>query len=567
MWGAMVLLVAYVLPNHYSPWSSVHQELGALLALGPIMVWASFHARWVPLLTVVAVALSFSPLLQLLNGQLYFSSDGWMAWLYLVGFAIAVSAGACYAADEKGADAPSFSPLIWLWTAVILAALVSVNIQLHQWLSLGDRGIYIAELPPAYRPFGNLAQPNQLATLLLFGLMGVLFLWERQHLRGKLGLLAALTLVSGLVMTGSRSVLLTLVWLLPAYGLMRRRCHLRTTPTAIVCLVGFYALLSFSWPSINNALLLPSDANTAVERMTAPGIRTVFWRAMADAIGQAPWLGYGWGQIGSAQVLTTLSYPPTYSSFDSAHNLFLDMALWAGLPVALGLAVVVLLWFGWQVYRCRDPSSFAVLAAVGVVFSHAMVEFPLSYAYFLLPVGFWMGCLSAVAPTKFDVVHPKLPRAILRSLSLGLGSGALALSVGVIAEYFPFEADWALMRYQHARIGNLEVTQPPEAIVLTSLREFLRFSRTDAKSGMSAQDLEWMRRVSERYPYAAPMYKYALAQALNGRTAGYQLTLRRLCSMQTVASCESAKQDWAELTQYRFPQLAATPFPAVVRLP
>ena len=70
-----------------------------------------------------------------------------------------------------------------------------------------------------------------------------------------------------------------------------------------------------------------------------------------------------------------------------------------------------------------------------------------------------------------------------------------------------------------------------------------------------------MRRVSERYAYASPMFRYALAQALNADSQGAQLTLRRLCHMQTPGACTSAKQQWTELQQDRWPQLASTPFP------
>lgn len=566
LWMGGVLCLAYLLPNHYSPWLSVHQELGAAIAFAPLLIWACVRFSAIPSLAIGAAALSMVPLLQLATGQLYFAADGWIAAMYLMGFAHAVLAGACCVEQFDRSKGSALTVLVTPWMGLLLAALVSVGIAIYQWLMLGDRGIYVAEMPPNGRPFGNLAQPNQLATLLLLGVAGVLFLWEAGKLHAATALAAALMLVFGLVLTGSRSVVLTLVWLVPAYGLMRRRCHLRTTPAAVAAVIAFYVLVSVSWSSLNNLLLLASDVNTAVDRMGDPGIRKVFWQSMLDAIGRAPWAGYGWGQIGVAQTATALDYPATHSFFDSAHNVFLDLALWNGLPLALLVTVGLLLWLVWQVRQCRDPLSFAVLVAVGAVLSHAMVEYPLSYAYFLLPVGLWMGALSAAHPSAFDRIRFVSPSTISHGLVATVGVGMLSLCVIVAGEYFPFEADWRLMRFQEARIGNLEHTESPPATILTNLRAFMQFSRTEAKPGMSVSDLEGMRKVSERYAYASSMYRYALAQALNQQTEGAQQTLRKLCQMQTPAACLSARQDWNELTRNRYPQLMDAPFPEIIAL-
>ena len=566
-WAAVMLGLCYLLPNHYSPWLSVHQEMFAALAIFPLVIWSALRFRNVPGLAIAALALSLVPLTQLLVGKVSWASDASMPFLYLIGFALCLMAGTrlCDVSNDDASSSAAFSaaPLVAPWSGIVFAALVSVGIQVYQWLLLGNGGIYVAELPPGARPFANLAQPNQLATLLLLGAAGVLFFWECGKLRSAPALVAASALVFGLVMTGSRSVLLTLVWLIPAYFLMRRRCELLTTPLAVVFLVGLYLLLAATWGSINEALLLGGDVNTAVDRMATPGIRSVFWSSMADAVSQMPWAGYGWGQIGTAQTITTLDYPPVYSFFDSSHNLLLDLALFSGLPIALAIAGVLVAWFCWQIYNCRDAASFAILAAVCMVFSHALVEYPLYYAYFLLPVGLLMGALCTAHPSRVDLRLRTLPLRIVRPVVLVLSAVALALSVWVVVEYFPMEDDWRLMNFQEARIGNIEVTQPPPALVLTGLRDFLRFSRTVAKPGISPQDLDWMRRVSERYAYASPMFRYALAQALNLDSQGAQLTLRRLCHMQTPGACKSAKQHWVELTQDRWLQLATTPFPDI----
>lgn len=559
--AGLVLCLAYLLPNHYSPWLSFHQELVAAIAFSPLLAWATIRTSAVPAIAYGAGVLAFVPLLQMAVGQLYFATDGWMSCLYLMGFALSAHAGAQQGFSPLQGRSSSPSPVEVIWTAMLFAALISSGLALHQWLTPTYRGIYIVEIPPESRPFGNLAQPNQLATLLLLGIAGLVYLWEASRLRKTYAMAALFLLLWAVVMTGSRSVLLALLWFVPAYALMRKRCHLRTKPVAVIFAVVFYFAMTWLWPILDDVLLLNTvGINTALERMGTPGIRMVIWQSMMDAISRAPWFGYGWGQVSIAQLAVTLDYPPTHLVLESSHNLLLDLALWNGLPIATLVAIGLAFWFLYQLRACVDPMRWVTLMGVGMVFNHAMVEYPLSYAYFLLPVGFFMGALSSTHGNTLSSARLS-GRLLARGVLMATGTFTAGLTVAVVVEYFPMEADWSLMRYQEARIGNIEVTEPPAALVLTGLRDFLKFSRSEAQSGMSDEVLETMRRSSERFAYAAPMFKYALAQALNHRSEDAAITLQKLCSMQPRSVCMSAKKEWYDLARNRHPQLLQVDFP------
>lgn len=322
--------------------------------------------------------------------------------------------------------------------------------------------------------------------------------------------------------------------------------------------------MTWLWPILDDVLLLSTGVSTALERMGTPGIRRVIWWSMLDAVGGAPWIGYGWGQISIAQLAVTLDHPHTHLLLESSHNLFLDLALWSGLPIAIVVIAGLAWWFVHQIQACNDPHRWATLVGVAMVFNHAMVEYPLSYAYFLLPIGFFMGALSASeqVPSRWSCWKRPRPR-ILRGVLIGVGVFVGSLTISVAIEYFPIEADWSLMRFQEARIGSLAVTEPPPAVLLTSLQEFLRFSRSQARRNMSDDALETMRRNSERFAYAAPMFKYAVAQALNHQAAGAVTTLKKLCSMQPASVCRSAKNQWEVLTKNSYPELAQINFPEI----
>src|SRR5690606_5411810 len=80
------------------------------------------------------------------------------------------------------------------------------------------------------------------------------------------------------------------------------------------------------------------------------------------------------------------------------------------------------------------------------------------------------------------------------------------------------------------RIGDLKAKQAaPDVLLLTQLREFLRFARTPAAEGMGDEQLDWMRKVAHRYPYPPSLFRYSLALALNGRAqqASDQLVVLR----------------------------------------
>ena len=73
---------------------------------------------------------------------------------------------------------------------------------------------------------------------------------------------------------------------------------------------------------------------------------------------------------------------------------------------------------------------------------------------------------------------------------------------------------------------------------------------------MSADEVDWMRRVSQRYPVPAALLRYALAAGLNGRPDEAAATLGRLCKMHAPARCDEGRVAWAEL-QGRYPELRA----------
>jgi len=91
-------------------------------------------------------------------------------------------------------------------------------------------------------------------------------------------------------------------------------------------------------------------------------------------------------------------------------------------------------------------------------------------------------------------------------------------------------------------------------------REYHRFMITPARVDMSAEEVDWMRRVMQRNAYPPAMMRSALAAGLNGRPEEAAQTLRRLCHMHVELRCEEARASWSA-AQQQFAVLRPIPAP------
>lgn len=548
--AAILGLASWLAPNHYPPWVAFHAELLMMsafaLALGSEL-WLRRAGRWeLRPLTLVTLALALVPLAQFMGGLIYFAGDAWLAFAYLLAFALSQTLGQRLTA--RGSAQALFERLATLF---VLASMLCVGLQLYQWLGLTGLGIFAADLPPNARPFANVAQPNHLATMLFLGLVGTLFLFELRRVRGWITTANCAFLMFGLAMTGSRTAWLALTVLLAWLWVARPLAGLRIPRAALVAMGAGFVGFVLGWAPLCDVLLLSEGRTFANQAQAGP--RPLLWETMLDALSRQPWLGYGWNQGLVAQSRVVDAHPAGGRLIESSHNLLLDLLVWNGIPLGLMLAGFLIWWFWKHIQISRDPARVYLMAAIGGVFVHAMVEYPLSYAYFLLPVGLMMGAVDAGSVTRHAL---KVPRTVMAALACV----SAALLATITAEYVQIEPNNRLLRFELAHIGTVGIdSEAPDLVLLTQWREYLRFVRVEAHPGMSAAELAWMREVAERYPYAPAQFRYALANGLNAHPDLAHDTLIRLCKLQTVQRCRESLQAWRELAQSQYPQLADVP--------
>jgi hypothetical protein len=240
----------------------------------------------------------------------------------------------------------------------------------------------------------------------------------------------------------------------------------------------------------------------------------------------------------------------------NSHNLLLDLLIWNGIPLGLLLFALLAWWLVRHIRACRTTDQWILLGSIGVVFAHSLLEFPLDYTYFLLPVGLMMGLLESIAtPAAAPRILPRAAAAVGLSL-------CVALAGWIAQEYLQIQESSRQLRFALLRVGDKRPEQvpPPDVILLDGPREFHRFWTTQAKPGMTTEQVDWMRSVSRRFPVPPAMLRYATAAALNGRPEEAAMVLGRLCKIHEVTRCDEGREAWAAL-QERYPEAKHVRYP------
>ena len=238
------------------------------------------------------------------------------------------------------------------------------------------------------RAVGNIGQPNHVASFILMGAAACGSLFAAKKIRADGAWATMIFILWGLVLTGSRTGLVNLIfmvlWALLDRNMPRNvKILLLSTPFLAALLWGSMELYSI-WMSVN----VGKDFTGGVLNTSGRGI---VWKNCIELIMQNPWTGVGWGNFNFAWMLTPFSERPT-EIFDHAHNIFLNFLVELGLPLGGGLIVLLLSILGWATKRAFDDittEGFYRRGAICILFIiglHSQVEYPLWYPYFLWPV-------------------------------------------------------------------------------------------------------------------------------------------------------------------------------------
>lgn len=521
-----LLSLSFLVPNHYLPWISFYSEYLAFWFLVLAWLWLMGQRLKVGVSGFLTILLGMFVILQWSLGVVYFSGDAWLFAFYLLGAALASMLGRA-AVVRHGESI--LHALAWMFA---LTASLSCAIAIAQWFDVID-GLMVLTSGAGRRVTANLAQSNHLATLLMLGIASIFFLRQTYRLSSWSSTPWLIFLLLGVIFTQSRTAWLCFL-AFAIWWFVKMGRGSRISPVSVTGL--FLFLMSGSiWVSdvaLFLQLIEPGDEMGFMERATAME-RVALWGQAWHAITESPLLGYGAGQVSVAQVESSIAYPVQMLSLHS-HNIVLDVLLWFG-PV-IG-SVIVAFWF-WRAItlalKSASPGSVYLMMCVGAITLHGMLEYPLEYAYFLLPLFFILGGLEE----QHGVWAISLPRYS----TAAAWCIALFLMFSVWREYRVMEDDHRMLRFELARIGGSKVSETtPEVHLLTQLAEMNALARTVPRPDISEIQLDGMRKVAFRYPYVPSLYRYAQVLALNGRVDDSVDVLLRLRSIYGLLAFEDVK--------------------------
>jgi len=403
--------------------------------------------------------------------------------------------------------------------AVVLVGLASVPIALAQVFAPGwADGDIIARSGLAGRAVGNLRQPNHLSSLLLWALIawvplaqvGRIAAWRLDR---RVAVLLGILLLWAVVLTASRTGIVGVV-LLALWGLVDRRLA-RWVRIALFAAPVAYLLIALAMSGWAHT----TDHTFGGEGRLAEGdvsaSRFGIWANTLTLIRQQPWTGVGFGEFNFAWTLTPFPGRPV-AFFDHTHNLPLQLWVEFGIPLGslvLGLLLWALVQAGvrsWRVPGEEGAGSRAAFMMVLMIGVHSLFEYPLWYAYFLLPTAWAWGYalrLPEAAKPKHELPEPRFGAPLfLRLAGVVMIAGSLFALYDywkVVAIYAPTDdagplserierGQGSIFFSHHADYAAATTTNPPSAAMaafgttthsLLDTRLMLAWAQALAESG------------------------------------------------------------------------------------
>lgn len=547
LYGALWCLgfaLVWLLPTRTLPWTTFYAEAfcafllliaGAwALSLGPGLTGAghSSGVDWQPPVTALLVIAGVASW-QALSGQLVLAAEVYWLLLALAGMALTwlMAAHAQTRAPGRLVD--------HLWTGLLIAASVSVAIALMQWTGLTEEWqMLVRGTGPGGRVEAHVGQSNNLATLLCWALIAVWWHYERGRISAATALTLAAYLVIGIALTRSRTAWISLGLIALVAMMVRNHCQRRIAWYVAPLLGLWLVFLWFGTPTLWQTLS-GTGAVTDARPTLSVGPREQIYRMALAAIWERPWLGWGWGQVAVAQVAMAPQFP-TYGGFASyAHNILLDLSLWFGLPVALGVFSYVCWWLYGAMKREWRPESWMVFAGVGVFGTHAMLELPHGYAYMYLPTAVMAGTLSGMKSMPAKVQVPVfIPWVIWCALAIFLAI--------LVRDYREIEGENLSWRLYEARIGRGIPPPAPDVWILDAIPQANQELRRRATPNMSPDTRKRWYEVVSRYPALGALARHAQGAALNHDPAGVRWSLSTICLLFEPRVCRQVLVEFRE---------------------
>jgi O-antigen ligase len=355
--------------------------------------------------------------------------------------------------------------------ALVVAAVLGVIPGLLQYFGLSHLDFFwpwIRSAPPGYAS-GNIGQPNQQATFLAMGLIGLCWFMRTLGLRWWM-VVSGSFIALGMAATASRIGVVHVVvicFLTVYWGDKERKSALQWCAYVI----SSYFISALILPDLASEIGVDAPRSLWFRIQNAEvscGSRLLLWSNVIELIKLKPWLGWGWGDLRYAQYVTLFEGTRWCAALGNAHNLPLHLAVTLGIPLAFLISLVALVLFfkgrPWSEVGCDRQLAWSLLAIIGF---HSMVEYPLWYGPFQIAVCL---CFYILYGCNEECEKLKLSRkSIVR-----MGFSLLMLVGGFwgVRDYWRVSQPYLLPQQRAQELRDLPTSQSMQAAIDFSSKTF-----------------------------------------------------------------------------------------------
>ena len=505
--ASILISLAWLSPDHAFPWLTFSSEMLSFAAVLSLLAGLSDQNLKVSKIQWLALPITIIPLLQWMCGLVLDFSSALLFSFYLLAFWLVTVAG--YNLALQTDRAKLFTHICYV---LLITGIISSVIAILQWLNL-DQHIYgVMEMRNSNRPFANFAQPNNMSTFLVMGLMACLYLFEQQKLKKSLLTLASVLILFAIALSQSRTAWVVCLFFMAYWTYKTYKHPVRLRMPYMLLWVITFAIMIAILPAINNfisALGATQIVETAsvAERATSGYLRFDIWTQMLLAIQQHPLTGYGWGQTSLAQ-LTVFNLHPSHEWVTSGHNILLDIIVWNGLPIGLLIIGYMACWILWLNHKAKSLESIIELLLVGAILINDLLEFTLRYAYFLFPLGFLLGFVQSQSlELKTSILSKYVIRAVV------MIGGILILLIWRDYTVYKLNNGLAFRGEQPTQtvLGSTDI------YVLTQFKDRLLWLQMNPTTHLNDNELAQLSKMVKNRASPYNLHKYAQLLLANGK--------------------------------------------------
>lgn len=368
------------------------------------------------------------------------------------------------------------------------------------------------------RAYGNIAQANQFGNYVALAIASLAYLAASGKAPRNLAYALLAVMVYALALSASISVWLYLTLLLFLAGFVHLRCHSAESRNlmqlSVFVIAGYgIAQLLLRLPWLEPSPIFASATERLFYQPTSIWIRLRLWQEAWQMFLDAPVLGVGYGQFVWQHFLMVggTAGEPLVGLYHHTHNLIMQLLAEMGIFGAGILIIATVLWLWGQRQVTLDLEQWWLLAVLGVIAIHSLLEYPLWSAYFLGVAALLLGAGETRQILLRDATFLRTGTFVIMAV------GTLA-SVMLLDRYYTFEKSLYTPRgatVEQIRRNDRALLDLRGSLFTPYIDIAIVIGMPVDSENLTAR-VEFVRRVARFAPTGPVVYKYSALLALQG---------------------------------------------------